>query len=373
MKNRIFQLANLGQAVWVDFISRDLIHSRRLAELVELGITGVTSNPTIFHKAITGGTDYDEDIRRLAAARRSTPEIYEALVVGDIRDAADILRPVYNETHGRDGFVSIEVSPKLAQDTEGTIAEARRLFRAVDRPNVMVKVPATEAGLPAISTLIGDGINVNVTLIFAISMYERVMQAYLEGLRRCRASGRPLGLVSSVASFFVSRVDTLVDKILDHRTENGESHLEPLYGLAAVANARLAYARFKQVFAGDGAFAEFRSLGARVQRPLWASTSAKNPAYPDTKYVDPLIGPDTVNTMPLNTLEALLDHGIVAHSIEQDVERARMLMREFEGLKLDMSWVTDVLLDEGVKAFEDSYDQLLADIDAKRLALKQTA
>ena len=372
MINRIQQLAALGQSAWLDNISRELLDSGRLQELVNEGVTGVTSNPSIFNNSITGSQDYDDEIRQMACSGKNTDEIYEALVLRDIREAADVLRPVYNESHGRDGFVSIEVNPKLAHDTDGTIAEARRLFQTIERPNVMIKVPATEAGLPAIATLIGEGINVNATLIFAISMYERVMQAYLEGLRRYEQSGRPLGLVSSVASFFVSRVDTLTDKVLQHRIDHDEVHLEPLLGQAAVANAKLAYARFKAVFVTDH-FEEFRSKGARPQRPLWASTSTKNPAYPDTKYVDPLIGMYTVNTLPPNTLEALRDHGIVAQTIESDLVHAEAVMNELAGIKVDMDWVTATLLEDGVRLFAEAFDQLMKDIEAKRAAMKQTA
>jgi transaldolase len=370
--NRIRQISALGQAIWLDFIRRDLVRCGRLTNLVEEGITGLTSNPTIFHQAIAGSAEYDDDIRRLAQAGRGPSEIYEALVIADVGEAADCLRPVYNETHGRDGFVSIEVSPHLAHDTDGTIAEARRLFHAVRRPNVMVKVPGTPAGLPAIAALIGEGINVNVTLIFSGAVYEKVIAAYLDGLQRFQQTGRPLGLVSSVASFFVSRLDTLVDKILEHRISHGEPHLEPLFGLAAVANAKLAYQRYKAAYEGPR-FEALRSCGARPQRPLWASTSTKNPSYPDTKYVDPLIGVNTVNTVPLATLDAIRDRAVTAQTIERDLERARSLMAEFEGLKIDMDWVTGVLLEEGVKAFADSYDKLLADIERKRTALQQPA
>jgi transaldolase len=369
MMNRIRQISLLGQAIWLDYISRELLHSGQLAQLVDEGVTGVTSNPTIFQKSIAAGADYDDDIRRLAAAGKSTVEIYEALAVADVGAAADILRPVYNETHGRDGFVSIEVNPTLAADTAATIAEARRLYHTLNRPNVMIKVPGTAEGLPAISTLIGEGINVNVTRIFAVERYEQVIEAYLEGLRRFRKSGRPLGLVSSVASFFVSRVDTLVDKILDHRISTGEPHLEPLYGLAAVANAKIAYAKYRAVFEGP-AFAEFRAEGARVQRPLWASTSTKNPRYPDTKYIDPLIGVNTVNTVPLQTIEAIREHALPAQTIDDGLDRARRLMTELANIKIDMRWATGVLLEEGVKSFSDSFTKLLADIDAKRAALQ---
>jgi transaldolase len=372
MMNRIRQIAALGQAIWLDYISRELVRGGQLAELVDEGITGVTSNPAIFQKAISGSSVYDEDISRLARQGRSTLEIYETLAMADVGEAADCLRGVYNETHGRDGFVSIEVNPQLAHDTEATISEARRLFHTLGRPNVMIKVPGTEAGLPAVATLIGEGINVNVTLIFAVARYEQVIAAYLEGLRRFQATGhgRPLGLVSSVASFFVSRVDTLVDKILEHRIANGEPHLEPLFGLAAVANARIAYAQYKVVFEGPQ-FEPLRAAGARPQRPLWASTSTKNPDYPDTKYVDPLIGVNTVNTVPPNTLDAIRDHAVTAQTMERDLDQAHQVMAEFAGLKLDMDWVTAVLLDEGVKLFVDPFEKLLADIEKKRAALAQ--
>ncbi len=372
MWNQIRQISALGQAIWLDFISRDLLQSGGLAKLVDEGITGVTSNPTIFQKSIAGSATYDDDIRRLARQGQSTAEVYEALTVADVGAAADILRPVYNETHGRDGFVSIEVSPKLARDTPATIAEARHLFRTLNRPNVMIKVPATEAGLPAISTLIGEGINVNVTLIFAIRMYDKVIEAYLDGLQRFRKTGRPLGLVSSVASFFVSRVDTLADKVLEHRIKHGEEHLEPLYGLAAVANAKIAYAHYRAVFEGPR-FDEFRAEGARPQRPLWASTSTKNPNYPATKYIDPLIGVNTVNTVPPQTLDAIRDHAVVAQTLEDGLEQAEALMTQFAGLQIDMDWITACLLEEGVQAFADSFDKLLADIEAKRTKFQQVA
>ena len=327
MVNRIRQIAALGQAIWLDYISRDLIRSGGLAELVEEGLTGVTSNPTIFQKSIAGSATYDDEIRQLALQGRSTPEIYEALAISDVGEAADCLRPVYNETHARDGFVSIEVNPHLADDTDGTIAEARRLYAALGRPNVMIKVPGTPAGLPAIAALIGSGINVNVTLIFSVAVYENVIEAYLEGLRRFQKSGRALGLVSSVASFFVSRVDTLTDKVIEHRIEHGEPHLDPLFGQAAVANAKIAYSRYKAVFEGPR-FEPFRSAGARPQRPLWASTGTKNPAYSDTKYVDPLIGVNTVNTVPPATLDAIRDHAVTAQTIDNELDHAQKVMAE---------------------------------------------
>lgn len=368
MINRLQQLAALGQSVWLDNLSRDLLDSGRLAELVDEGLAGVTSNPTIFHKAIAGSKTYQPEIRKLARAGKTALEIYEELVIRDVRDAANVLRPVYNETHGRDGFVSLEVNPKLAYDTEGTIAEARRLFRAVDRPNLMIKVPATEEGMPAIEALIAEGVNVNATLIFAIPMYERVMQAYIQGLRRLIPTGKPLGLVSSVASFFVSRVDTLTDEVLQHRVTHGrEEHLTPLFGQAAVANAKLAYARFKQVFIGEP-FADLRARGARPQRALWASTSTKNPSYPDLKYFNPLIGTYTVNTLPMQTLEAVLDHGLAAQTIEDGLAHSEAVMRELAGVQVEMEWITGCLLKQGVEAFTESFDQLIAEIEAQRAA-----
>jgi transaldolase len=370
MRNRLEQIAALGQAIWLDFISRELLQTGQLRELVDEGVTGVTSNPTILQKAVAGGSDYDAQIRALAREGKTTPEIYEALALTDIAEAADQLRPVYNETHGRDGFVSIEVNPALAHDTEGTVAEARRLFNTLHRPNVMIKVPATEAGLPAVTTLISEGINVNVTLIFAISMYERVMQAYLDGLRRFAESGQPLSLVSSVASFFVSRLDTLVDKQLNERIANGEEQLEALLGKAAVANAKIAYGEYKAVFEGQP-FREFQASGARVQRPLWASTSTKNPAYPDCKYVDPMIGPNTVNTVPPKTLEAIRDHGVVAQSIEQEVDESLAVMGQLQEAGIDYDAVTDQLLTDGVRLFAESFEQLLGDVEAKRAAVER--
>lgn len=363
--NQIQALAKQGQAIWLDFISREWLVEGKLRRLVQDGVTGVTSNPTIFQKAIATGAEYDEQLRRLAHEGHDANAIYEALAIRDISEAADVLRPVYNETHGRDGFVSIEVSPRLSDDTQGTLAEARRLFKAVNRTNVMIKVPATEAGVPAIQTLISEGVNVNVTLIFSVAMYEKVIEAYLEGLRALRSAGRPIGLVASVASFFVSRVDTLVDGQLTKRIDAGERGLDTLRGQAAIANAKVAYERFKRVFSGQE-FAELRGAGARVQRPLWASTGTKNPAYPDTKYVDGLIGPDTVNTVPPQTLSALLDHATVARTIDLDVEEAYGVIERLAVAGIRMADVTDTLLVEGVKLFADSFEAMMNDVEAKR-------
>jgi len=365
MANRIKQFADLGQAAWLDFISRDLLRSGQLRELINEGVTGMTSNPSIFQKAISTGSEYDDQLRELARAGKSAYEIYEALAMRDIADAADQLGPIYNEKDGRDGFVSIEVDPALANDTEKTISEARRIFKQIDRPNVMIKVPATDAGLPAITTLIGDGINVNVTLIFSIAMYERVMEAYIAGLRKLQSAGHTIRRVASVASFFVSRVDSVVDKQLTARINDGETQLGTLRGHAAIANAKIAYDRYKTVFEGEP-FAELAAAGARVQRPLWASTSTKNPEYPDTKYVDTLVGPNTVNTLPPHTLDALRDHGTAARTIDLDVEVAYAAVERLQTAGIAMKDVTDQLLADGVRLFAEAFEKMIADIETKR-------
>lgn len=372
MTNRIRQIAALGQAVWLDFISRDLLRSGQLQARIDEGITGMTSNPTIFQKSIAGGREYDAQIRALARDGKSAYEIYEALALEDIAAAADLLRPVYNETHGRDGFVSLEVNPRLAHDTAGTVAEAHRLFAALRRPNVMIKVPATEAGLPAIAALIGEGVNVNVTLIFAVEMYERVMAAYMDGLRELQKAKRPLHAVSSVASFFVSRVDTLVDQKLSERIAAGEDRLESLLGKAAVANAKVAYKRYKDTLESEP-FHELRVAGGRVQRPLWASTSTKNPAYAPTIYIDNLIGHNTVNTVPPATLDAIREHATVAQTLDMNVDQAFRVVDQLHEAGIDLRAITDQLLTEGVQLFADSFEKLLADIEAKRKTLVAAA
>lgn len=365
---RIQQIAALGQSIWIDHISRELLASGQLEALIDDGVLGMTSNPTIFQNAIASGA-YDALIENEAARGAAALAIYEKIAIQEVGAAADALRPVYNETHGRDGYVSLEVRPMLAHDTDATVEEARRLFAALNRPNIMIKVPATEAGLKAITTLIGEGVNVNVTLIFAVAMYERVAKAYLDGLRIFEKTTQPLSKVASVASFFVSRVDSNIDKQLNQKIEAGQEHLEELLGKAAIANARVAYSRFKDIFDGD-AFIPFRAHGARVQRPLWGSTSTKNPSFPDTLYCDALIGPNTVNTMPLDTLEAVRDHGLVAQTIEQDMGQALGMekrLREIAGI--DLRQVTDQLLEEGLQKFVDSFEQLLNEIEQKRAAL----
>jgi transaldolase len=359
---KLHELAELGQAIWLDYISRSLITSGELQELVDQGLRGVTSNPSIFEKAIAGSADYDEDLNRLVRAGRSVAEIYEDLAMSDIRSAADILRPVYEKSKGADGFVSLEVNPALAHDTEATIAEARRLFASLERPNVMIKVPATPAGIPAVESLIGEGININVTLIFSLEQYEAVAAAYIAGLEKLALSGGDLGKVASVASFFISRVDTAVDKALE---EIGNAGIQ---GKIAIGNAKIAYSRFRQIFSSER-WQKLAAQTARVQRPLWASTSSKNPAYPNTLYVDNLIGSDTVNTLPPATLDDFLDHGTVAATVETDVDGARNRMAQLTELGIDLDAITSKVLDEGVAAFAKSFEGLIASIAAKRRGL----
>jgi transaldolase len=359
---KLHELAELGQAIWLDYISRSLIAAGELQELVDQGLRGVTSNPSIFEKAIAGSADYDEDLNRLVRDGRSVAEIYENLAMTDIRSAADVLRPVYEKSGGADGYVSLEVNPALAHDTEATIAEARRLFASLKRPNVMIKVPATPAGIPAIETLIGEGVNVNVTLIFSLEQYEAVATAYIAGLEKLALSGGGLGKVASVASFFISRVDTAVDKALE---EVGNAEIQ---GKIAIDNAKIAYGRFREIF-GSERWKKLATGSARVQRPLWASTSSKNPAYPDTLYVDNLIGPDTVNTLPPATLDDFLDHGTVATTVETDADEPRRRMAELAELGIDLDAITNKVLDEGVASFATSFEGLIASIAEKRQEL----
>jgi transaldolase len=364
---KLDQLAELGQAVWLDFIRRSLITSGKLQTLTDEGLRGMTSNPTIFEQAIAGSDDYDQDLQRLVVGTRSVMQIYEALAMDDIRRAADVLRPVYNATGGLDGYVSLEVNPQLAHDTEGTVAEARRLFAALGRPNVMIKVPATPAGIPAIRTLISDGVNINVTLIFSLDHYRAVAEAYISGLEDLAAGGGILSQAASVASLFVSRIDTAVDQALDSRAGNDQSaasDAQSLKGKIAIASAKAAYGLFGEIFAGER-WEQIAAQGARVQRPLWASTSTKNPAYPDTMYVDTLIGPHTVNTLPPATLDAFRDHGAVALTLETGLDEARSQLAHLANLGIDLAAITQKLQDDGVAAFARSFDSLLSSIGEK--------
>lgn len=368
----IQELHAAGQSVWYDNIQRGLLHSGEIASMIERGeIRGVTSNPTIFMNAMTKSHDYDAGLTPLAQAGRGTEEIFWQLAIEDIRAAADLFQPLYRESGRGDGYVSLEVDPYLAQDTDGTVAEAKRLWQRVDRPNLMVKIPATKAGIPAIAAAIAAGINVNATLIFSRQRYAEVMDAYLKGLEQRVAKGLPLGSIASVASFFVSRVDTNVDARLQAMLSQGDTKRAKkaagLQGKAAVANARLAYADFKKVVAASR-FQALKARGARVQRPLWASTGTKNPAYSDVMYVAELIGPDTVNTVPPATLKAFLAHGRVRPSLEENVPEARQMLAALEALGISLDAVTSELETEGVKAFADAFTALLSAVDARRQA-----
>ncbi len=368
MPNPLQQLHQFGQSPWYDNISRDVLDSGQLQRLVDLGIRGLTSNPSIFNKAITSGSAYDAQLRSLIDGSRTPQEIYEALAVEDIRRACDILRPIHEASDGVDGFVSLEVSPLLASDTASTIQEARRLRALVDRPNLLIKIPATPEGIPAIEESLAEGLSINVTLIFSRKVYAQVMEAYLRALERRVEAGQDIRGVASVASFFVSRVDTLVDSLLAARLSTAPpaeaDRLRGLMGRAAIANARLAYQDFKRMFSSDR-FRRLEAHGGRVQRPLWASTSTKNPAYRDVLYVDTLIGPHTVNTMPGETVEAFLDHGTVALTVEQGLDEAQALLQALAALDIHMDSVTQRLLEDGVAKFAEPFEALLAAIESK--------
>ncbi len=378
-QGRMAALLEQGQSVWLDYITRDLVRKGGLQrEIEEFGLRGMTSNPTIFQKAISEGHAYDEQVAGLMRQGASATVVFEAVAIKDIQDACDLFRPLYDSTNGGDGFVSIEVSPLLALDTQGTVEEARRLWASVDRPNVMIKVPGTVAGPPAIKMLLLEGMNVNVTLLFSLESHERVMWAYIEALEERAAKGQPIDKIGSVASFFVSRVDTAVDKLIDAKVAElgAESaagqRVQGLRGKVAVANAKLAYARFREIF-GDERFGKLAAQGASPQRPLWASTGTKDKAYPATLYVDSLIGPDTVNTLPPATLDAFRDHGTVARTIDQGVDEARATLATLKEVGIDIDAVTKGLEEEGVASFAKSFDDLLSGVEAKRHDLKTTA
>ncbi len=374
MSNPLVEIMKLGQSIWYDNIRRAMLESGDLAKKIEEDdLRGVTSNPTIFEKAITGSTDYDEQMRASVAAGKSVHEIYEDLVVDDIGRAADILKPVYDKTDGIDGYISLEVNPGLAYKTQETIDEADRLFKRLGRKNVMIKIPAAQEGLPAIEEAIYRGINVNVTMIFSIENYEQVAEAFIKGLERRDAEGKPVDHIASVASFFVSRVDSAIDGDLEYKARHAESaeekaHLEGLLGRAAVANAKLAYAKFKEIFHG-ARFAPLAKKGAQVQRCLWASTGTKNPKYSDVLYVDNLIGPETVNTVPPATYTAIRDHGQVALTLEEGVEECRELFKQLGEIGIDIDAVTDKLQKDGLSSFVTSFDTLAESIESKRDAI----
>lgn len=371
MSNPLVELTKMGQSVWFDQMERKLVTTGRLRKMIEEdSLRGLTSNPTIFEKAIGGSDDYDAQLRGLAGQNRSATEIYDALVLEDIADAADTFRPVYEATHGEDGFVSIEVSPLLARDTKATIAEAKRLFETLGSPNVMVKIPATQEGIPAIEESLAAGVNINITLIFSNEMHRQVMEAYLRGLERRVEQKLPVGYLASVASFFVSRIDSQADKQIEARIkqttdENQRRELESLLGKVAIANAKIAYQEFKKVFGSDR-FLRLRDAGAMVQRPLWASTGAKNAKYSDVLYIDSLIGPDTVNTIPPATYAAFKDHGKVRATLEANIDEAAEVLRKFAALGFSLEEITHKLTVDGVKSFDDSFASLMSTIEARR-------
>lgn len=374
--NPLIELTKLGQSIWHDNIERKLITSGELKRLMdEDGLSGVTSNPAIFEKAIVGSELYADQLREVAEAGKSPLEIYEALAIKDIQMAADVLAEVYERTGGKDGFVSLECNPLLANNTQDTIEETRRLWRLVDRKNVMIKIPGTPEGIPAIEQATYEGININITLLFSLHAYDQTMEAYIRGLERRAAENKPIDNISSVASFFVSRIDTTVDKELERRiaqtTDPDEkAKLQSLLGKIAIANAKIAYQKYKKVFHGSR-FAAMKQKGAQVQRPLWASTSTKNPVYPDIYYVEALIGPETIDTLPPATIVAFRDHGRARITIEDklDEERAHLSRLEEVGISLDQ--VTEHVLAEGVRLFVEPFEKLLKTIESRAADIVQ--
>jgi transaldolase len=358
--NRLKEVKKYGQSIWLDYIRRDMLMNGELKRLVEEdGVSGVTSNPTIFEKAINSSNDYDDVLSNLleAVPNADTKTIFEQLAIEDIRMAADILGPVFEKTGGIDGYVSMEVSPHLAHDTEQTISDAERLWKAIDRPNLMIKVPATPEGVPAVEALISEGININATLMFSLVHYNAVSEAYISGLERCSDPSR----VASVASFFVSRVDTAVDSELEHL---GTDRAMALRGKIAIANSKITYQRFHEVFSGK-LFSDLQQQGARLQRVLWGSTGTKNPAYSDVYYVEELMGPDTVNTVPPATMDAFRDHGHAKDTLDKGLEEAEESIQELQELGIDLDVVTDKLQVQGVASFAESYDKLMASLEEK--------
>jgi transaldolase len=370
--NNSQKVYQLGQSVWYDNIQRQLLENGDMADMIEHGlIYGVTSNPSIFNNAIAKSNDYDDDLIPLVKAGKNAEEIFEILAVEDIRRAADLFADLYASTDGGDGYVSLEVNPDLANDTDATVSEAKRLWNLVERPNLMIKIPATKEGLPAITQAIASGINVNVTLIFSLERYEKVMDAYLKGLETRLSEGKPVNRIASVASFFVSRIDTKVDKYLDEIISLGDDRedlAKDTQGKVAIASAKEAYQRSLNIF-GSERFISLKEKGARVQRPLWASTSTKNPAYPDVLYIDSLIGPDTVNTIPPNTLTAFNEHGVVENTLENDLNESRKILADLESLGISLFQVTEELENEGVIAFSVAFHALLESVETRRLEI----
>jgi transaldolase len=375
-RNPLLVLESFGQSIWMDFISRGMITSGELRKLIEEdGVSGVTSNPSIFESAITKSEDYDESIRALTLEGKNIDEIYEAVTVEDIQNVADLLRSTYDRTDGRDGFVSLEVSASLAYDTAGTIEEARQLWALVNRPNAMIKVPATREGIPAIRQLIGEGINVNITLLFGLPRYREVADAYISGLETLAAKGKDLKQVASVASFFLSRIDVLLDPTLEKKIQAGGSQAEiaaRVLGQTAIASAKVAYEIYKEIF-GSERFRKLAEKGARTQRLLWASTSTKNPAYSDTKYVEPLIGPDTINTVPVETLDDYRDHGDPKRTLDQNVAEAYDVLAALPSVGIDLDAATEQLEQEGVEKFMAAFDRLVASLKEKQASVQSAA
>ncbi len=374
--NPLKALSELGQSVWYDYIRRDLYEGPLLKKMIEEdGLKGMTSNPTIFEKAIADSDLYDDDIRRFGGEHKSSAAVFESLEVADVRGAADAFRPVYDATGGDDGFVSIEVGPGLALDTEGSLEEARRLWQSCARPNVMVKIPGTEEGIPAIRQCLAEGININITLLFSVERYRQVMEAYLSALEERVQKGKPVDRIRSVASFFVSRVDTNVDKKLDaiakdeKRSDADKKLAQEIRSKIAIANARIAYQAFEEVF-GSERFQKLAAKGVRVQRPLWASTSTKDPALPDLYYVEALVAPQSVNTVPPETFTAYRDHGAPKVRIHDDLDAAHAAFAGLKQLGVDEGQVYRELEDEGVKKFSDSYDKLLKAVEGKEAAVR---
>jgi transaldolase len=358
--NKVKQIHSFGQSIWLDFIDRAIISSGKLKKLIdEDGVRGVTSNPAIFEKAITSSSDYDDQIRTLADGDKTNEEIFFGLAITDIQNATDLFKGVYDEANGADGFVSLEVSPFLALDTEGTTKQAAELWKAVDRKNVMIKIPGTKPGLSAIRQSIAHGININVTLLFGLPRYEEVAEAYISGLEDHLAAGHSIGHISSVASFFLSRIDVLVDPMLD------EKGLGDLKGEIAIASAKKAYEIYKRIFSGER-WEKLAAKGAKVQRLLWASTSSKNPAFKDTKYVEALIGADTVDTVPLETIEAFRDHGIAANTLEDGVDKATESLNKLKAAGIDIDAITQQLEDEGIEKFNKPFEKLLQAIEGQK-------
>jgi transaldolase len=373
-KNPLHALHEQGQSVWLDYIRRGIIQNGELKTMMaEYDLRGVTSNPSIFEEAMGKSDDYDDELEQLATDGVEAGAAFEQMAVKDIQATCDLFRPIHDAAGGHDGFVSLEVSPLLADDAGRTMDEARRLWKLVDRPNLMIKVPGTTAGVPAVETLLAEGLNVNITLLFSIRGYEAVMEAYLRGLERCVEEGRPVDRAASVASFFVSRVDASVDAALEKIVAQGGPNAEKarsVMGRAAIANAKMAYLRFTQVFAGER-WERLKAKGARVQRPLWASTSTKNPAYRDTLYVEELIGPETVDTVPLATLKAFADHGQVRRTVDLELDRARSDLATLQELGIDLDAVTEALQVEGVEKFAKSYRQMIETVGEKLTRVAQ--